>query len=102
VPCNQTALQGLQVAGVYGCELCRAQAGSGTVLCLRCRDGGLPLENYCGAPPAERRFGSGAIAGISLSVLVLVGGSVGLALGLTICKRGCASEMSEGLRPLHI
>ena len=100
VPCNQTALQGLQVAGVYGCELCRAQAGSGTALCLRCRDGGLPLENYCGAPPAERRLGPGAIAGISLSVVVLVGGSVGLALGLTICKHGCASDGS--LRPLTI
>ncbi|EFO64966.1 High cysteine membrane TMK-like protein [Giardia lamblia P15] len=100
VPCDQTAPQGLQVAGIYGCGLCQAQAGSSTILCLRCTNGDLPLENYCGGPSTGRRLGPGAIAGISLSMVVLVGGSIGLVLGLTVCKRGCAGNGS--LQPLTI
>ena len=67
------------IAGVSGCASCAAPTGStGTVLCYLMKDSA--------AGGSDPNLSSGAIAGISVAVIVIVGGLVGFLCWWFVCR----------------
>ena len=78
-PCISCETDSGSVTGVKGCASCAAPSGStGAVLCYLMKDSA--------AGGSDPNLSSGAIAGISVAVIVIVGGLVGFLCWWFICR----------------
>ncbi|ESU39936.1 Variant-specific surface protein [Giardia duodenalis] len=77
-PCTSCESNSGSVKGISGCLSCAPPTGSGPVLCYLMKDGT--------AGGSDPNLSSGAIAGISIAVIVIVGGLVGFLCWWFICR----------------
>ncbi|ESU40784.1 Variant-specific surface protein [Giardia duodenalis] len=77
-PCTSCEADSGSVKGISGCLSCAPPTGSGPVLCYLMKDSA--------AGGSDPNLSSGAIAGISVAVIVVVGGLVGFLCWWFICR----------------
>ena len=82
-PCASCESNNGDITGVSGCASCAPPASSGTVTCYVTQE---PTVNPADPSVNKTGLSSGAIAGISVAAVVVVGGLVGFLCWWFICR----------------